>query len=75
MPIERFWVEVNTRVNYPLKGALVLLDNNNLVDMENEAHKFCVSSVSMIVAKYGTDLCIRSWNEHCIQGTLFICML
>jgi len=68
LPIERFWVEVNTRVNYPLKACLVLLDNNNMVDMENEAHKYCVSMVSMCVAKYGTDICIRSWNEHQIPG-------
>ena len=40
--------------------------------MENEAHKYCVSSVAMVVAKFGTDICIRSWNEHCIQGMNFL---
>uniref|UniRef100_A0A7M5V8Y1 Integrase core domain-containing protein n=1 Tax=Clytia hemisphaerica TaxID=252671 RepID=A0A7M5V8Y1_9CNID len=68
LPVERFWVEMNGRVNYPLKTALVWLDNNNIFDINDEIQKYSVSRVSMAVAKYGAGICIRSWNEHHIRG-------
>ena len=68
LPVERFWVEMNGRVNYPLKTALVWLDNNNIFDINDEIQKYSVSQVSMAVAKYGASICIRSWNEHHIRG-------
>ena len=30
LPIERFWVEANTRVNYPIKAALVDFHNRSI---------------------------------------------
>lgn len=40
--------------------------------MDDEMHKFCVSQVTMRVAKYGANICISSWNEHFIRGIYFI---
>ena len=71
LPIERFWPEVNARVNYPIKTALVELDNNRVIDMDNEAYKFCVSFVSCQVASFGLQTVIASWNEHPIAGKSF----
>ena len=68
MPIERFWVEANTRVNYSIKAALVDLDNRKLFDMENMVHRYCVSWVTCKVAESGLQTCIASWNEHPIPG-------
>ena len=53
MPNESFWVEVNGRVNYPIKKALVTTDNNLLMDMENQIDKFCVSWMAFKVASHG----------------------
>ena len=72
MPIERFWVEVNKRVNYPIKVALVIIDNNGQIDMENESHKFSVSFIVMAIAKYGLNVVVNSWNEHSIPGRLML---
>ena len=63
-------MEVNIRVNYPIKTALVEFENNSVFDMENETDKFCVSWVSCQVAPYGLQVCIRSWNNHPIPGKL-----
>ena len=43
LPVERFWVEVNARVNYPIKHALVQFDNAQVFDMGHEIHRYCVS--------------------------------
>ena len=63
-------MEVNIRVNYPIKTALVEFENNSVFDMENETDKFCVSWVSCQVAFYGLQVCIISWNNHPIPGKL-----
>ena len=68
MPIERFCVEVNSRINYPIEKALVTIDNNLLMDMENQIYKFCVSGVARKVAFHGLKMSIASWNHHPIPG-------
>ncbi|XP_028413701.1 uncharacterized protein LOC114536555 [Dendronephthya gigantea] len=66
--IERFWVEVNARVNYPIKSALRQMEERNLIDMELENVKHSVSSVSLKVAFVGMEKAVRSWNHHAIPG-------
>ena len=63
-------MDVNIRVNYPIKTALVEFENNSVFDMENETDKFCVSWVSCQVASYGLQFCIKSWNSHPVPGKL-----
>ena len=62
LPIERFWPEVKVRVNYPIKKALVKLDNNQIIDMLCEIHKFCISFVACVVANHGLKI-VMSWNS------------
>ena len=54
------WPEVNSRINFPLKYALVEMDNNGTIDMQNEIHKFCASYVTQLVASFGLDIVVRS---------------
>ncbi|XP_057295144.1 uncharacterized protein LOC130623656 isoform X2 [Hydractinia symbiolongicarpus] len=68
LPIERFWVEVNGRVNYPIKSILVDMDNSLIIDMDNNIHKFCVSFVTCKVANFGLQTLVRAWNCHPIPG-------
>ena len=71
MSIERFWPEVNVRVNYPIKKALMELDNNQMIDMLCEIQKFCVSFVACAVANHGLKIVIMSWNAHTIPGIIY----
>ena len=68
MSIERLWVEVNVRVNCPIKRILVQTDINEMIDMNDDIHKFCVSFVSIQVASFGLETVVASWNEHIIPG-------
>jgi hypothetical protein len=72
LPIERFWVEVNIRVNYPIKRILVEMENNEVIDMNCEVQKFCVSFVSCYVSDYGMKILVSSWNAHTIPGNICI---
>ena len=71
MSIERFWVEVNVRVNYPVKRILVEMDNNQMIYMNDDIHKFCVSFVSIEVASFGLETVVASLNKHIISGNKY----
>lgn len=64
------WVEVNSRVNYPVKTVLLEMVEDELINMENELHKFCVSWFSIRVLAVGINLFVASWNNHPIPGIL-----
>ena len=66
--MERFWVEINTRVNYPVKACLIGMEENGEIDMESSMQKFCVSWFAIRVCCLGTKLAIQAWNEHTIPG-------
>ena len=51
--MERLWVKVNCRTNYPIKRALVQMENDGVIDMEDEVTKFCVSWVAKKVVEVG----------------------
>lgn len=70
--IERIWVEINGRVNFPIKTALIQLEENGDLDMSCRHVKFCVSWFTIRVAHVGTTLAVNAWNEHSIPGILFI---
>lgn len=61
-------MEINGRVNYPIKTCLVALQASGDIDMDCPHQKFCVSWFSIRVASVGTTLAVESWNEHCIPG-------
>ena len=68
--VERMWVEINGRVNYPLKACLVELQERGEIDLDCPHQKFCTSWFSIRVSNIGTTLAVQAWNEHPIPGTL-----
>ena len=66
--IERLWVEINSRINYPVKQVLVEMDNNGDINMADSLHRYCVSWIAIEVLKKGAETFICSWNSHTIPG-------
>lgn len=62
------WVEVNGRVNYPIKTVLVQMEQNNELDLNCDHVKYCVSWFTIHVAHIGTTLFVQAWNDHSIPG-------
>ncbi|XP_067098565.1 uncharacterized protein [Osmerus mordax] len=62
--VERMWPEVNNRVNYPLKTALVGMTNAEILDMEDSISKYCVSKLTCQLAQIGITRIVASWNAH-----------
>ena len=62
-------MEVNARVNYPMKNAR-LMEEVSFIDMENDEDKFCVSAVSHKLAAVGLNKVVQSWNCHPIPGNI-----
>uniref|UniRef100_A0A1X7TF83 Uncharacterized protein n=1 Tax=Amphimedon queenslandica TaxID=400682 RepID=A0A1X7TF83_AMPQE len=50
MLVELMWVEINTRINYPMKSCLNSLQESGDIDMSDSHIKFCVSWFSSRVA-------------------------
>ena len=36
--------------------------------MNDDVHKFCVSTVSCLVAEFGLNKVVQMWNSHSIPG-------
>ena len=70
--MERFWVEANSRVNYPVKAALNDMCNAGMLDIDNEIIKYCVSWYAMNVIKVGLQYAIGAWNCHPIPGKKYL---
>ncbi|XP_041824690.1 uncharacterized protein LOC121647985 isoform X2 [Melanotaenia boesemani] len=65
--IERVWPEVNNRVTYPLKAALVHLVDQELIDMDDSTVRYCVSNLTCQVARIGIQRFIDAWNSHTVS--------
>lgn len=64
--IERMWVEVNSRVNYPIKSALGQFARDGFIDMSLDYTKFAVSWVTCHVSKVGLKRFVEAWNHHSV---------
>ncbi len=67
--VERMWVEINARVNYPIKHCLVSLQERGTINLDCPHQKFCISWFTIRVTHVGTTLAVQSWNDHPIPGT------
>lgn len=65
---ERHWVEINTRINYPIKAYLNKMVEEEVIDMRNETDKFCVSFITVRVVQAGVQELLPAWNYHHIPG-------
>ena len=65
--IERMWVEVNKRINYPLKEILVGMEQKEEICMDDPLHRFCCS---WLISNVGAKLFVASWNAHPIPGMI-----
>ena len=66
--IERFWPELNSRVNYPAKRALISISETFDLDLSNPFIKFCFSWVAMDVTVDAAEHLVDSWNHHRVPG-------
>ena len=58
--MERPWVEMSCRTNYPIKRVLVVMENNGIIDMEDDVTKFWVSWVTRQVVEDGLGYAVNS---------------
>ena len=66
--IERLWVEVNSRINYPVKSVLVEMLESGEISHENVMDQYCVSWFAIQVCNIGISIFVSSWNSHPIPG-------
>ena len=66
--IERFWPEMNSRVNYPIKRAFVQIQEINDYDLSDPVLKYCFSWLSIYIVEDAAQHLIDSWNYHRVPG-------
>ena len=66
--IQRIWVEVNARVNCPIKAIMNEMVHTDIVDISDDSTKFCVSWVLCSLSEYGLQIFVNSWNHHTIPS-------
>lgn len=64
------WVEINKRINYPLKEVLVEMEHKGEICMDDPLHRFCCSWLTLRVSNVGAKLFVASWNAHPIPGII-----
>ena len=65
-------MEINTRVNYPVKTCLIKMEEQGQIDMECPMDKFCVSWLAIRVCCVGTKLAVEAWNDHPVPGIYYL---
>ena len=61
---ERFWLEDNLRINYPLKRAMNHIVENENLNIPDEILKFCFSLVMLCSSADAVNHLPNSWNHH-----------
>ena len=65
---ERFWPDVNSHINFPIKRAMNSLWNSiqedDLFNLTDPVLQYCVSWVMLYVTTDAVDHFITSWNHH-----------
>ena len=68
--IERFWPELNSRVNYPIKRPLISIIEENDYSMSDPVLKYCVWWITNYICQDATQHLVKSWNHHRIPGPM-----
>ncbi|KAK9977189.1 hypothetical protein ABG768_019010 [Culter alburnus] len=63
--VERMLPEINNQVNFPLKEALVQLQDQEAIDIEDSLTRFCTSNLT---DQIGINRFVHSWNAHRFPG-------
>lgn len=63
------WLEVNQRVNFPLKTALVQMCDQEEICLDDSLTKFCTSNLTCHISRIGLTNFVKAWNAHRIPGT------
>ena len=64
--IERWWVEVNHRVNYPIKKFLRDMEENGSLIYRNDTRWFIVGEFCRRFCEIGIERLVNSWNAHTV---------
>lgn len=68
-------MEVNCRVNYPIKHALIILEERGDISMDDPCQQYCVSWYTMNVSSVGIAIVMQSWNNHPISSKVVLIFL
>ena len=66
--IERYWGEVNDRVNYPIKNILRGMLDEGIINVEDPLDRFVTSVITQKVAQVCVYRSVLSWNHHRVSG-------
>ncbi|XP_078101223.1 uncharacterized protein LOC144513903 [Sander vitreus] len=66
--VEQMCPEVNNRVNYPLKEAVVSTSDQELLDMDCNINRYCVSNLTGQICRLSMNRLVDAWNEYRIHG-------
>ena len=66
--IERFWPDMNSRVNYPIRRAFVQILEINNYDLSDPVLKYCFYWLSIYIVEDAEQHLIDSWNYRRVPG-------